>query len=122
MYIVDSGNNRILRWPPNSIFGECIVACTGTVGIEADKLYIPIALAFDSYGSLFISEGLNNRVQKFQIVGSFDSSSTIISTSTITTTTTTITDHTTSLEASSESSKTHSTTVAVSIAVLVVLC
>ncbi|CAF4274097.1 unnamed protein product [Rotaria sp. Silwood2] len=71
MYIVDGGNSRILRWPPNSHSGECIAACTGTSGNEIDRLLEPIALAFDSYGSLFISDRSNNRVQKFQILGSF---------------------------------------------------
>ncbi|CAF5134938.1 unnamed protein product, partial [Rotaria sp. Silwood1] len=61
------------------------------------------------YGSLFISDGNINRVQKFQIVSGFDETST---------TAITITDHTTSLQASSKSNRTHSSTIAISIAVL----
>ncbi|CAF3035175.1 unnamed protein product [Rotaria sp. Silwood2] len=71
MYIVDYGNNRIIRWAPNSSSGICIAACTGTYGNDVDMLSTPFALAFDSYGSLFISDGSNNRVQKFQILSSF---------------------------------------------------
>ncbi|CAF4979269.1 unnamed protein product, partial [Rotaria sp. Silwood1] len=100
---------QILRWPPNSNSGECIVACTGISGVGIDMLYGPFALAFDSYGSLFISDGNINRVQKFQILSGFDETST---------TTITITRHTTSLQASSKSNRTHSSTIAISIAVL----
>ncbi|CAF1680391.1 unnamed protein product [Rotaria sp. Silwood1] len=109
MYIADFVNSQILRWPPNSNSGECIVACTGISGVGIDMLYGPFALAFDSYGSLFISDGNINRVQKFQIVSGFDETST---------TAITITDHTTSLQASSKSNRTHSSTIAISIAVL----
>ncbi|CAF3593765.1 unnamed protein product [Rotaria sp. Silwood1] len=109
MYIADFVNSQILRWPPNSNSGECIVACTGISGVGIDMLYGPFALAFDSYGSLFISDGNINRVQKFQILSGFDETST---------TTITITDHTTSLQASSKSNRTHSSTIAISIAVL----
>ncbi|CAF1489272.1 unnamed protein product [Rotaria sordida] len=108
MYIVDFGNSRVLRWPPNSNSGECIAACTGVSGNGIDTLYYASTLAFDSYGSLFISDGQNNRVQKFQILSGFDETST---------TTITTTDHT-SLQTSSKSSRTHSSTIAISIALL----
>ncbi|CAF4143402.1 unnamed protein product [Rotaria sordida] len=112
-YIVEYENRRILRWPPNSNSGECIVACTGTDGNGIDMLSYPSALAFDSYGSLFISDGNNNRVQKFQILSGY------VTTTTEVTTTITITDHTTSLQTSSKSNRTHSSTIAISIAVLI---
>ncbi|CAF4431636.1 unnamed protein product [Rotaria sp. Silwood2] len=120
MYIADTGNNRILRWPPNSTSGECIVACTGLSGTALDKLTMPFALAFDSYGSLFVSDQINSRVQKFQILDGFITAgptSTTMSTSTTTTmtmtitTATTTTDRTTSSEASSKTSRTRSTAV-----------
>ncbi|CAF1330964.1 unnamed protein product [Rotaria sordida] len=116
MYITDFGNNRILRWPPNSNSGECIAVCTGVSGNGIDTLNGPFSLAFDSYGSLFISDGQNNRVQKFQILSGFDETSTTA----MTTTAITTTDHTTSLQTSSKSSSTHSSTIAISIALLVV--
>ncbi|CAF4078401.1 unnamed protein product [Rotaria sordida] len=114
MYITDSGNNRILRWPPNSNSGECIAACTGIGGNGIDTLNGPFSLAFDSYGSLFVSDVYNNRVQKFQILSSFDETSTTA----ITTTAITTTDHTPSLQTSSKSSSTHSSTIAISIALV----
>ncbi|CAF4694611.1 unnamed protein product, partial [Rotaria sp. Silwood2] len=125
---VDTGNNRILRWPPNSTSGECIVACTGLSGTEVNMLGMPFAMAFDSYGSLFVSDTINNQVQKFQILDGFITAgptSTTMSTSTTTTmtmtitTATTTTDRTTSSEASSKTSRTRSTAVLMLIAVLV---
>ncbi|CAF1166949.1 unnamed protein product [Rotaria sordida] len=124
MYITDYGNNRILRWPPNSNSGECIAACTGIGGNGIDTLNGPFSLAFDSYGSLFVSDVYNNRVQKFQLLSSFDETSTTAITTTaittIATTTTAITttDHTTSLQTSSKSSGIYSSTIAISIALV----
>ncbi|CAF1499045.1 unnamed protein product, partial [Rotaria sordida] len=114
MYITDFGNNRILRWPPDSNSGECIVTCTGIGGNGIDTLNGPFSLAFDSYGSLFVSDGNNNRVQKFQILSGFGETSITA----MTTTAITATDHTTSLQTSSKSSSTHSPTIAISIALL----
>jgi sugar lactone lactonase YvrE len=68
MYIADSGNNRIMRWAPNSISGVCIAACSGASGRTANKLNMPYNLAFDIYGSLYVTDCNNNRVQKFQIL------------------------------------------------------
>ena len=70
MYIVDAGNNRILRWALNASSGVCIVACTGTSGNQANQLNGPVSLAFDRYGSIYVSDQSNNRVQKFQIFSS----------------------------------------------------
>jgi len=68
MYIADEGNNRIVRWPPNASSGVCIVGCTGTSGTNANQLNYPGYMAFDSNGSLYVSDISNNRVQKFQIL------------------------------------------------------
>jgi sugar lactone lactonase YvrE len=68
IYIADSGNNRIVKWAPNSTSGVCVVACTGTSGTQANQLYNPYALAFDSNSSMYVSDAYNNRVQKFQIL------------------------------------------------------
>jgi sugar lactone lactonase YvrE len=68
MYIVDTGNNRLLKWPPNATTGVCIVACTGGSGIGANQLNSPVDLAFDSNGSIYVSDHANNRIQKFQIL------------------------------------------------------
>jgi sugar lactone lactonase YvrE len=68
MYISEAGNSRITRWAPNSTFGVCIAACTGTTGTASTQLKGPYSLAFDSNGSLYVSDSFNHRVQKFQIL------------------------------------------------------
>ena len=67
LYIADSGNNRILRWIPKAYSGVCIAACTLVGGTEANQLNYPIALTFDSEGSLYVSDNYNSRLQRFQI-------------------------------------------------------
>ena len=68
IYISDGSNSRITRWAPNSTFGVCIAACSGTAGSTSTQLNIPYSLAFDSNGSLYVSDLANNRIQKFQIL------------------------------------------------------
>jgi sugar lactone lactonase YvrE len=68
MYISEYGNSRITRWAPSSSFGVCIAACTGTLGISLTQLNGPFSLAFDSHGSLYVSDTSNNRMQKYQII------------------------------------------------------
>jgi hypothetical protein len=68
MYISEADNSRITRWRPHSTFGECIAACTGTGGTASTQLHLPHSLAFDSNGSLYVSDSDNHRVQKFQIL------------------------------------------------------
>ena len=68
LYISEAINGRITRWAPNSSFGVCIAACSGTVGNASTQLNRPHSLAFDRYGSLYVSDRSNKRVQKFQIL------------------------------------------------------
>jgi sugar lactone lactonase YvrE len=68
MYISESFNGRITRWAPNANFGLCIVACSGISGTASTQLSYPHSLAFDSNGSLYVSDYDNHRIQKFQIL------------------------------------------------------
>ena len=68
LYISDTSNARIIRWQSGASFGVCIAACTGVAGRTSNQLHAPHSLAFDSYGSLYVSDRFNNRVQKFQIL------------------------------------------------------
>ena len=68
MYISEDGNHRIIRWAPNSKSGKCIVGCAGNSGNAPNQLCSPHSLAFDSDGSLYVSDWCNNRIQKFQIL------------------------------------------------------
>ena len=71
MYIGDQWNHRILRWAPGDCSGQCLVGCTQTYGPGANQLFQPTSLAFDSQGSLYVSDGGNHRVQKFGLVKDF---------------------------------------------------
>ena len=68
IYIVENRMGRIIRWTMGSISGECIAACSGVHDLQSNHLYRVYAIAFDSQGSLYVSDGPNNRVQKFQII------------------------------------------------------
>lgn len=70
LYISEARNVRITRWAPNSTFGVCIAACTGITGTTSTQLRAPHSLAFDSHGSIYVSDWDNHRVQKFQILHS----------------------------------------------------
>ena len=72
VYIADRYNHRIVRWAPNATVGVCVVACTGVAGQQANQLNEPISVAFDTNGSMYVSDSSNNRVQKFQV---FDNAS-----------------------------------------------
>ncbi|CAF4231446.1 unnamed protein product, partial [Rotaria sp. Silwood2] len=68
MYISDQNNHRVLRWAPEACAGECIAGCSMTIGTRPDQLFYPFSIAFDSQGSLYVSDTSNNRVQKFAIL------------------------------------------------------
>ena len=68
MYISEYGNDRIMRWKPGAAEGECIAACTGWTGVDVNQLNGPTSIAFDSSGSLYVNDQLNNRVQKFKLL------------------------------------------------------
>ncbi|CAF3922984.1 unnamed protein product [Rotaria sp. Silwood1] len=66
MYISDSGNSRIVRWPPGATSGM-LIAANGGVGKEPTQLNIPLGLCFDSSGALVVADFRNHRVQKFAV-------------------------------------------------------
>ncbi|CAF2064970.1 unnamed protein product [Rotaria magnacalcarata] len=63
LFIVDSGNNRIVQSGPNGF--RCVVGCSNTSGSASNQLNSPFALSFDSYGNIFVTDQKNDRVQKF---------------------------------------------------------
>jgi sugar lactone lactonase YvrE len=64
VYVADTQNHRIMRWPKGAITGSLIVGGHG-VGSASDQLNYPSDLSFDRYGNLYVTDTLNNRVQKF---------------------------------------------------------
>jgi hypothetical protein len=63
LFIVDSNNYRIIGSDRNGF--RCIAGCSGTPGSASNQLYSPQTMAFDSYGNIFVTDCVNNRVQKF---------------------------------------------------------
>ena len=70
MYIGDESNYRVQRWAPGACSGECLVGCSRTSGSAPDRLANVKSIAFDSQGALYVSDGAQNRVQKFAILTS----------------------------------------------------
>ncbi|MGA2711818.1 MAG: hypothetical protein ABSG41_01835 [Bryobacteraceae bacterium] len=83
LYVADTGNNRILRYPqpftqpagyqfPNMIIGQTSFASSGanTGGVKASTLSLAggrTGLAFDSAGNLWVTDTGNNRVLRFPV-------------------------------------------------------
>ncbi|CAF4932525.1 unnamed protein product, partial [Rotaria socialis] len=61
LFIVDQGNHRIVRFGSNGLY--CIIGCSGANGAESDQFNLPFALAFDTYGDIFVLDGDNRRIQ-----------------------------------------------------------
>jgi uncharacterized protein (TIGR03437 family) len=86
LYVVDSANNRILRFPkpfaqsatilPDMVIGQPDFT-TGAVnqgGLSATSLNLsgaitPTSIAFDASGSLWVADGGNNRILRFNASG-----------------------------------------------------
>ncbi len=66
VYVADTQNHRIMRWPKGATSGSLIIGGHG-IGSGLDQLYYPSDLSFDRYGNLYVTDTLNNRVQKFVI-------------------------------------------------------
>jgi tripartite motif-containing protein 71 len=64
MFVVDTGNNRVLMFCNNSQIGIKI-AGTGQGGSSATELNGPRGIAFDSSMNMYISDHDNGRIQKF---------------------------------------------------------
>jgi len=64
MFILDSGNDRVLRWKIGETSGEVIAGGQGS-GIDENQLFLPQSIRFGINGSLYVADTYNNRIQKF---------------------------------------------------------
>ncbi|CAF4299563.1 unnamed protein product, partial [Adineta steineri] len=63
LFIAELGNSRIFGLGLNGI--QCLFGCYG-VGSQSNQLNNPSSLSFDRSGSIFVTDSLNHRIQKFQ--------------------------------------------------------
>ena len=67
IYIADYGNHRIMKWKKNAQNGTLVAGISGSPGTSPAQLYNPSGIDFDKNGNMYVSEFLNNRVQRFTI-------------------------------------------------------
>jgi gliding motility-associated-like protein len=67
LYVADTYNSRIQRFPPGSTqtTNGVTVAGTNTPGSAANELDHPTSVNVDQYGNVYVSDAGNNRVQEF---------------------------------------------------------
>ncbi|CAF4212666.1 unnamed protein product, partial [Adineta steineri] len=67
LYVADNGNNRVMKFPSdstNATYGTVVAGDNGA-GSGANQLYKPRTILIDSSGALYISDGGNNRIQRW---------------------------------------------------------
>ncbi|CAF3086264.1 unnamed protein product [Rotaria sp. Silwood2] len=67
LYVVNDGNDSVMRWYKGATQGDVIVGGNGT-GQEANQLNNPQGLSFDGHGNLYVVDQWNHRVQRFSIM------------------------------------------------------
>jgi uncharacterized protein (TIGR03437 family) len=75
LYVADSGNNRILRYPrpvaqggritPDAVIGQSAFTTANSAAVNASTLNQPAGLATGPNGDLFVADSGNNRVLEF---------------------------------------------------------
>ncbi len=75
LYVADSGNNRVLRYPrpvaqtgritPDAVIGQVDFNSSTSAAVNAASLNTPTGLALSANGDLFVADTGNNRVLEF---------------------------------------------------------
>ena len=66
MFIMDTGNNRIMRWKIGSSSGE-VISSPDTLTMPSSGIYQPYGIKFDSNGALFVIDGGTGYVLEFSV-------------------------------------------------------
>jgi hypothetical protein len=66
VYVADTDNERIMRWPRGATSGSVVAGGHGH-GSQSDHFWDPTDLSFDLDGNLYVSDPSNHRIQKFAI-------------------------------------------------------
>ncbi|CAF4160578.1 unnamed protein product, partial [Adineta steineri] len=69
LFIVDSGNNRIIGEGPNGF--RCIIGCSSSSRLAFNQSSSSQTMAFDSNGNIFITDPFNNQIRKFDLLTNF---------------------------------------------------
>jgi serine/threonine protein kinase, bacterial len=64
MYILDTNNYRVLRWPLGNTFGTVVVNGRGA-GSTLDRIGVSYALCLDNQNNIYVSDAGNHRVTKW---------------------------------------------------------
>jgi sugar lactone lactonase YvrE len=66
LYVTDSGNNRILKFPPGSTGGTfgTVVAGNGVSGSGSNQLSNPRSVVVDSKGTVYVTDGGKRKIKK----------------------------------------------------------
>ncbi|CAF1417086.1 unnamed protein product [Adineta steineri] len=67
LYVADTGNNRVMKYPSGSTsatYGTVVAGGNGA-GSAANQLSNPRSILVDSSGTIYISDGTNNEIQRW---------------------------------------------------------
>jgi len=66
LYITDTANDRVLRWPPGATQGLVVAGGQGR-GTRLGQLALPVGLAVDGAGNLWVGDTQNHRVLRYDV-------------------------------------------------------
>ena len=66
LFILDAFYHRIVASGPNGF--RCVAACSGVGGVAPNQLDLPLSMAFDSHGNIFVADRSNYMVRKFLLI------------------------------------------------------
>ncbi|CAF5117543.1 unnamed protein product, partial [Rotaria sp. Silwood1] len=61
IYIADSGNNRVIKWPMNATEG-ILIGGGNNYGNRTDQLAAPRGVLVDHLGTVYVADTYNDRI------------------------------------------------------------